>query len=76
MDTENSYNEDTEIKGIITVPIAKSKSLVSKKTGEIVYFIDKNYGIKNKLMHKMNFSSIHPVHSNMCEITVPIVRVE
>jgi hypothetical protein len=67
---------EPEIIGVPKVPKDKSKTLINTETGEIIYFIDKNYGIKNKLMSKMNFKIIHPTHTNMCELTIPINRVD
>ena len=67
---------EQEIRGVPKIPKDKSKSLINTNTGEIVYFVDKNYGIKNKLMSKMNFNLLHPVYTNMCEITIPINRVD
>ena len=60
----------------IVIPKDKSKSLTSTVTGEIIYFIDKKYGIKAGLMDFMIFSSTHPIHTNMCEIKGNIVREE
>jgi len=70
MSEETSYNG-----GGISIPAAKSKSLVSKETGEVIYFIDKNYGIKHKLTGKMDFTTVHPIHTNMCEIKGDITRI-
>jgi len=60
----------------LTLPKSKSKALASKETGEMLYFVDKNYGIKHKLTSKMNFTVVHPIHTNMCEIEGPIVRLD
>lgn len=68
--------KEQEIRGIPKVPKNKSKTLINTETGEMVYFIDKSYGIKHKLMSKMNFNLLHPVYTNMCEITIPINRVD
>jgi hypothetical protein len=59
----------------IAIPMDKSKSLTSTKTGEIIYFVDKKYGMKNGLMDMMIFSSIHPIYTDMCEIKGNIIRV-
>jgi hypothetical protein len=68
--------KESVITGTPSVPKALSKTLVSKETGEIIYFVDKNYGLKHKLTSKMNFSCTHPIHITMCEITIPINRLD
>lgn len=68
-------NEDKEKKivGTPNVPKALSKKM-SKPDGTVMYFVQKDYGVKNGLMSKMNFRTEHPVETDMCEITIKIER--
>ena len=63
-----------KIIGIPEVPIAKSKKMQGG-TGEIIYYIDKSYGIKNGLSSKMKFNNLLPINPKMCEITIEIDRI-
>lgn len=68
-------NEDSEPKIIGTPKILKKFSKkMSKSDGTIMYFVQKDYGVKNGLMSKMNFRTIHPVDTSFCEITIEIER--
>lgn len=67
--------EEIVIKGTPVVPFHLSKKLSSIEGTDTIYFIDKNYGLANKLSSKMNFNSTFPTDDNFCEITIPIQRV-
>jgi len=67
--------EEFVIKGTPVVPFHLSKKLSSIEGTDTIYFIDKNYGLANKLSSKMNFNSTFPTDDNFCEITIPIQRV-
>lgn len=71
-------NEDKEvqIKGTPRVPFSKSAKLSKEDGSKTIYFVDKDYGLKNGLISKMNFKIIHPTRPNLCEITIPIERIE
>ena len=60
---------------VIDVPKEKSKCMVNEKTGDKVYYIDKNYGLKKNLSSKMIFNSLHPISTNMCEIDITLNRI-
>ena len=62
--------------GIPKVPKKLSKQLTNPDGTQTVYFIDKNYGLTNGLKSAMNFSIIHPIYSNMCEIQCEIERID
>ena len=62
--------------GIPKVPKKLSKQLKTADGTETVYFIDKNYGLSNGLKPAMNFSILHPISPNMCEIKCEIVRID
>jgi len=64
-----------KIKGIPQVPFDLSARLVKEDESKAVYFIDKDFGLKNGLSHRMNFKCIHPTRPNMCEILIQIDRV-
>ena len=70
-------NEETEkvIRGIPDVPFSKSAKLSKEDGSKTIYFIDKDFGIKNGLSSKMKFNILHPTRPNLCEITIPINRV-
>lgn len=71
-------NEEKEkqIKGTPKIPFSKSAKLSKEDGSKTIYFVDKNYGLQNGLTSKMNFKIIHPTRPNMCEITIPIERIE
>lgn len=71
-------NEEREkqIKGTPKVPFSKSAKLSKEDGSKTVFFVDKDYGLKNGLMSKMNFKVVHPTRPNLCEITIPIERIE
>lgn len=71
-------NEEREkqIKGTPKVPFSKSAKLSKEDGSKTVFFVDKDYGLKNGLMSKMNFKILHPTRPNLCEITIPIERIE
>jgi|TARA_B110000908_G_scaffold9361_1_gene11430 hypothetical protein len=62
--------------GIPKVPKKLSKQLTNPDGTQTVYFIDKNYGLTNGLKSAMNFSILHPMSSNMCEIKCEIERID
>lgn len=63
------------IKRTPRVPINLSVKLVKEDGSKTIYFINKDFGIKEGLMSKMNFKIIHPTRPNLCEITIPIERI-
>jgi hypothetical protein len=67
--------KELKIKGTPKVESKLSKKLIHPTTGETVYYIDKNEGMRLGLMSKMNFTNLHPLAQNMCEITIEIERV-
>ena len=69
-------NEDKEKKIIGTpkVPTEMSKCF-TKKDGKKIYYIDKDYGIKQGLMSKMDFRNPLTTNPDMCEITIKIDRI-
>ena len=71
------YMQEEKEKVIVGVPevkIALSKKL-THPNGDVVYFIDKNEGMRLGLNSKMKFNNIHPIKPSMCEITIPIERI-
>jgi hypothetical protein len=72
---EEGFKIQKEIKGTPQVPFKLSAKLSKEDGSETIYFIDKDFGIKNELSSKMNFSILHPTRPNLCEITIPIERV-
>lgn len=64
------------IKGTPQVPTKLSAKLSKEDGSKTIYFIDKDFGIKEGLMSKMNFNIIHPTRPNLCEITIPIQRID
>lgn len=71
-------NEEREkqIKGTPKVPFSKSAKLSKEDGSKTIFFVDKDYGLKNGLSSKMNFKVLHPTRPNLCEITIPIERIE
>ena len=69
-------DKDVQIIGIPKVPKSLSKQLTNTDGTKSVYFVDKNYGLSNGLKSAMNFSIIHPIYSNMCEIQCEIERID
>ena len=69
--------EEEEVKRIKTpnVPFHLSKKLSSIEGTDIIYFIDKTWGLNNGLQTKMNFTSVFPTDEDFCEITIPILRI-
>lgn len=67
--------EEIIIKGIPKVPFHMSKKVSSIEGTEVIYFINKNWGMANKLITKMNFNTVFPTDEDFCEITIPIDRV-
>ena len=68
--------KDKPVVGIPKVPKKLSKQLTNQEGTETVYFVDKNYGLTNGLKSAMNFSILHPMSSNMCEIKCEIERID
>ena len=64
------------IKGTPQVPFNLSAKLSKEDGSKTIYFVDKDFGIKEGLMSKMNFNIIHPTRPNLCEITIPIQRID
>tara|TARA_B110000285_G_scaffold98077_1_gene111886 strand:- start:1473 stop:1715 length:243 start_codon:yes stop_codon:yes gene_type:complete len=67
---------DKPVVGIPQVPKKLSKQLSNQDGTEIVYFVDKNYGLSNGLATAMNFSILHPMSPNMCELKCKIERID
>ena len=67
--------KEKKIVGTPKVDSKLSKKLIHPSTGEIVYYVDKNEGMRLGLITKMNFKNIHPIAQNMCEITIEIERI-
>jgi len=70
--------EDTDKNKIVGTPAVSSKlskKLLHPTTGNEMFFIDKNEGMRLGLINKMNFNNIHPIAKNMCEITIKIERI-
>ena len=65
---------ESPIVGVPQVKIALSKKL-THPNGDIVYFIDKNEGMRLGLSSKMKFNNVHPIKPSMCEITITIERI-
>lgn len=63
------------IKGTPQVPHSLSARLSKVEGNQVIYFVDKDFGIKNGLSSKMRFNILHPTRPNLCEITIPIQRV-
>ena len=68
--------KDKPVIGIPQVPKKLSKQLSNQDGTETVYFVDKNYGLSNGLATAMNFSILHPMSPNMCEIKCKIERID
>jgi|TARA_B110000908_G_scaffold14687_1_gene16805 hypothetical protein len=68
--------KDKPVVGIPKVPKKLSKQLTNQEGTETVYFVDKNYGLTNGLKSAMNFSILHPVSPNMCELHCEIERID
>jgi len=64
-----------KLNGIPQVPFNLSAKLSKEDGSKTVYFIDKDFGIKEGLEHRMNFKCIHPTRPNLCEILIKIDRV-
>jgi len=74
----NGYMEDDEDVKIVGTPKVSSKlskKLLHPVTGDEMFFIDKNEGMRLGLINKMNFNNTHPIATNMCEITINIERI-
>lgn len=63
------------VNGIPQVPSNLSAKLVKEDESKTIYFIDKDFGLKEGLESKMNFKCIHPTRPNMCEILIKIDRI-
>ena len=50
--------------------------MVKNSKGEVLNFIEKNFGIKKGLSEGMKFSNLHPLKPNFCLITSPIKVIE
>ena len=59
----------------ITGVLGTPGPITSAAGTDVIYFIDKNWGLANNLQSKMNFNSLFPTELNFCEITIPIDRV-
>lgn len=72
-----SAEEEKEvvIKGTPQVPHSLSARLSKEDGSKTIYFVDKDFGIKNGLSSKMKFNILHPTRPNLCEIIIPIQRV-
>lgn len=44
--------------------------LTSLETEEILFFIDRNHGIKRGWIDQMNFNVSHPTKTDMCQINI------
>jgi len=67
--------KERKIKGTPQVPTSLSAKLSKEDGSKSIFFIDKDFGIKNGLSSKMRFNIIHPTRPNLCEIIIPIERV-
>lgn len=67
--------KEVVIKGTPQVPHSLSAKLSKEDGSKTIYFVDKDFGIKNGLSSKMKFNILHPTRPNLCEITIPIQRV-
>ena len=63
--------ENYSITGSVKIPKAYIKKLKSLVTGEYVYFIDIEYGMKHKLDYWMKFSVKYPKNKKWCELALP-----
>jgi len=63
-----------KIIGTPEVPIEQSKCF-TKLDGTKLYYIDKDYGIKQGLSSKMEFNKTLATNPKMCEITIKIKRI-
>jgi len=70
----DSSEDEVIITGTPRVPFNMSKKVSSVEGTEVIYFINKNWGIANRLNSKMNFRSLFPTDEDFCEITIPIDR--
>jgi len=70
----DSSEDEVIITGTPRVPFNMSKKVSSVEGTEVIYFINKNWGIANRLNSKMNFSSLFPTDEDFCEINIPIDR--
>jgi hypothetical protein len=61
---------------MIKVPFKLSAKLSKEDGSKTIYFIDKDFGIKEGFSNKMDFKILHPTRPNLCEILVPIERIE
>jgi hypothetical protein len=61
--------KERKIKGTPQVPTSLSAKLSKEDGSKSIFFIDKDFGIKNGLSSKMRFNIIHPTRPNLCEIT-------
>ena len=68
--------KEKPVVGIPKVPKKLSKQLKNPAGTQTVFFIDKNYGLSNGLKAVMNFSILHPISPNMCEIKCEIERID
>lgn len=64
------------IVGVPKVPKQYSKQLRSAKTGKLIYYVDRTYGLANGLDSKMKLSDWYPGDDTYCEITIPIERID
>lgn len=64
------------INSVPQVPYKLSARLSNESGTKVIYFIDKNYGIQEGLDDRMNFKCIHPTRPNLCEILIPIERID
>lgn len=67
--------KERKIKGTPQVPTSLSAKLSKEDGSKSIFFIDKDFGIKNGLSSKMRFNILHPTRPNLCEIIIPIERV-
>lgn len=69
--------QDEKEKAIVGIPKVDKKfsKKLCRADGTIMYFIEKDHGVKRGFMHVMNFRTEHPVKKTFCEITIEIERV-
>jgi hypothetical protein len=73
---EPSFDSEERLpKGTPQVPHKLSARLSKLDGNQVIYFVDKDFGIKNGLSSRMRFNILHPTRPNLCEITIPIERV-
>ncbi len=66
-------DEELKITGKEVVPKELSAKLTNSK-GEVIYYVDRNYGLGKGWISKMNFKNSHPLKPNLVELKFEIER--